>query len=344
MAATRAQKVRLGIFLAIGLTAVIGGLVALAGAKLGEVRDAYTIRYDQAAVSLSGLEVGSPVRYSGIKVGRVDAIRIDPTDVSVIVVGVSLDEGTPVAENTQANLGSLGITGLKYIELTRGASDVRVRDPGEGIPAGSSALDDLSNRAGEIAEKVSLALDNLTAMTGPEMRARVAKVLDGSEKLLRTLEETVAENRETLKEATTRVTGTAAQLESLAGELAGTVRRANRLIDAVRPKLARALDAGGGLMEEMHATRGRLDDTLAAMEGLMTDGRDVLGPAGVQKTMTRFNTLLKRTSLMVVQSREDIVDAMTYLRETTENLSHFSRKVREDPSLLLIGEGDEAFE
>ncbi len=78
MAVTRAQKVRLGAFLAIGITAVVGGLVVLAGAKLGEKRDAYTVRYDQAEVSLSGLEVGSPVRYSGIKVGRVDAIGIDP--------------------------------------------------------------------------------------------------------------------------------------------------------------------------------------------------------------------------------------------------------------------------
>ena len=344
MAATRAQKVRLGAFLAMGLATVVGGLVALAGAKLGEERDPYTIRYDEASVSLSGLSIGSPVRYSGIKVGRVDGIRIDPKDVSVIVVELSLDEDTPVAENTKANLGSLGITGLKYIELTRGLADARVRKPGEEIPAGSSAFDDLSSRAGEIAEKVSVTLDNLNSMTGPDMKERVAKVLDRSEQLLTSLDQTVQENRQALKAATARITGAAKELEGLTGELAGTVRRTNGLIDAVRPKLVRALDSGGGLVEELRLTRGKIDDTLVSVEGLMTDGRDVLGPAGVQKTMTRLNTLLKRTSLLVVQSREDIVEAMNYLRETTENMSHFSRKVREDPSLLLISEGDEEVE
>lgn len=341
MAATRAQKVRLGLFLAIGIGTVVGGLVVLAGAKIGEKRDAYTVRYAQAEVSLSGLEVGSPVRYSGIKVGRVDDIRIDPKDVSVIVVAVSLDHGTPIAENTKANLGSMGITGLKYIELTRGLATASVRKPGDSIPAGNSAFDDLSNQAGQIAGKVSVALDNLTELTGPDMKERVASVLDRTDKLLQTLEETVAENRETLKVATARVTGTAEEFEKLSSELAGTVRRTNELIDAARPKLVRALDAGGGLLAELRQTRSKVDGLVVTLEGLMTDGRDVLGPMGVQKTMTRLNTLLKRTSLLVVQSREDIVDAVGYLREATENMSHFSRKVREDPSLLLISESDE---
>ncbi len=344
MSVTRAQKVRLGVFVATGLTAIIGGLVALAGAKLGEVRDEYTVRYDQAQVSLSGLEVGSPVRYSGIKVGRVDDIGIDPRDVSVIVVEISLDEGTPVAENTQANLGSMGITGLKYIELTRGAKGARVRKPGEEIPAGSSALDDLSNQAGEIAEKVSRTLDNVTALTGPDMRERVAKVLDRTDSLLATLEATVAENRDSLRSLTGRVDSAVGKIETLTDELTVTVKGTGVLVRDARPVLVRALDSGAVLMGDLRETRARLDTALAGIEGLMADGREILGPQGAQKMMVRLNTLLKRTSLMILQSRESVVEAVTYLRETAENLTEFSRKVREDPSLLLLGESEEEVE
>ena len=89
MSVTRAQKVRLGIFLVVSALLLIGGLVILAGARLGEKRDLYFVRYAEGEVSLNGLDVGSPVKYSGIRVGRVDRISIDPSDVSVIVVTIS---------------------------------------------------------------------------------------------------------------------------------------------------------------------------------------------------------------------------------------------------------------
>ena len=88
----------------------IGGLIVLAGARLGKRETSITCDILKE-VSLNGLDVGSPVKYSGIRIGRVDRISIDPEDVSVIVVELSLDEG--IVQSSKANLGSMGITGLK---------------------------------------------------------------------------------------------------------------------------------------------------------------------------------------------------------------------------------------
>ena len=101
---TRAQKVRLGVFLTVSSTLLIGTLAVLAGLRLAEERDTYTIRYH---MSLSGLEAGSPVKFNGVRVGRVDSIRIDREDPATVVVAVSLDAGTPVKKDTRAivNLG-----------------------------------------------------------------------------------------------------------------------------------------------------------------------------------------------------------------------------------------------
>src|SRR5262249_13200599 len=157
------------------------------------------VRYQEAAVSLSGLEVGAPVKYSGIRVGRVDAVRIDPMDVSVIVVEISLDHGTPVAEDEKADLGTQGITGLKYAELTRGSAKPRVREPGEEIPAGQSAFDTLTSQAGDVARKLEIVLDRLANLAGEDMKTRVAGVLDRSNKLLETINSVLEENRASLK-------------------------------------------------------------------------------------------------------------------------------------------------
>ena len=320
---TRAQKVRLGIFLATGLAVLVGGLVILAGMRIGERRDVYRVRWRDAAVSLSGLEVGSPVKYSGIRVGRVDAVRIDPADVGVVVVELSLDGGTPVAEDTKANLGSQGITGLKYIELSRGSSGARVRAPGEEIPAGSSLFDELASQAGDIARKVDQVLDRVTDLTGPDMKQRLASVLDRTDRLLATLDATVSENREALKLLATRLSGTAAEVEALSRELAGSARRANVL-----------LDEAALLVKSARATPERLNALLANGAAVLAESRAVLGPEGLQRTLASVNGLLAR-------SRQELAETIGFLRETAENASALTQRLRDDPSLLIRGESDE---
>jgi phospholipid/cholesterol/gamma-HCH transport system substrate-binding protein len=321
---TRAQKLRLGIFLAAGLSVLVGGMVILAGLKLGETRDHYTVRYAEGGVSLSGLEVGSPVKYSGIRVGRVDSVHVDPKDVGVIIVDISLDGGTPVAEDTRANLGSQGITGLKYIELSRGSSKARVRKPGETIPPGTSLFDDLANQAGDIAKKVDQVLAQVLDLTGPDMKLRLAAVLDRSEKLMATIDGLLDENRASLKVLAARLSGTATQVEALTTELAGTARRANALLDQTTLTVKSA-----------RATPEHINAFLEQATAVLAETRVVLGPEGMQRTLTGVNAIL-------VQSRHEVIEAIAYLRETAENLSALSQRLRDDPSLLIRGEsGDE---
>lgn len=347
MAVTRAQKVRLGVFVAVGLAVLVGGTALLAGMKLGEQRDLYPVRFSDADVSLSGLEVGSPVKYSGIRVGRVESIRVDPKDVSVIVVTLNLTGGTPVAEDTKASLGSVGITGLKYVELTRGSREARVRAPGEEIPPGSSLFDDLTNQAGEIAVEVRAALANVTAFTGADMKDRVARVLDRTESLLASVEATVTGNQEHVTELLERLVATSREVEALSRGLTGTVGRVNGLLDDVRPRAVALLDEGQALLAELRQSRADLSlstgTTLAEAEAMLRDARGALGEKGLGQTLAELSAVLRQAQVLMLHNREGVGEAVVYLRETAENLSEFSAKVRDDPSLLLMGNQDEGW-
>lgn len=311
MAVTRAQKARLGIFVGAGLFALVGGLIVLAGMKLGETRDAYTVRYSDGGVSLSGLEVGSPVKYSGIRVGRVDVIRIDPKDVGVVIVELSLDGGTPVAEDTLANLGSMGITGLKYIELSRGSAAAKLRKPGSDIPAGKSAMDDLSNQAGEIATKVNEALTRVNAFVAPEMKDRIASVLDRTDRLLATSEAAIAENREGFKTFTTNAAQASVRFDALAAHLETLAAE------------------GGRTLEEATRAAKNLRTSTAQLDGFLTDAR---------KTTVALTKVLEKGDLLLTQGRDSLVQGLVYFRDTAANMKDFSRRVKDDPSLLLISE------
>jgi len=323
----------------VSAVVLIGGLIVLAGARLGEKRDVYYVRYTEGEVSLNGLDVGSPVKYSGIRIGRVDRISIDPEDVSVIVVELSLDEGTPVAKDSKANLGSMGITGLKYVDLSRGSQSAGIRSIGENIPAGQSGLDALTHQAGEIADKVSRTLDRVNALIDANFKKQVDGLLARANALLKTLEQTVTENRRPLQQLHLRLEDTLRQGATTLESVSRLLRTIDGIAQENRQPIRTTLNNIEVVSRQLKQTRKQIDETLSAAESLLAEGRVSIGPEGVQATLKNLNQLLSRGQRLLRANRGNIIEATGYLRETSENMSDFSRRIREDPSLLLLGEG-----
>jgi phospholipid/cholesterol/gamma-HCH transport system substrate-binding protein len=67
--------------------------------------------------SVSGLAEGSPVRYLGVDVGRVENLSVDRANPGRVKILVEVDDTTPVSGATRARLGLLGLTGLLFIDL-----------------------------------------------------------------------------------------------------------------------------------------------------------------------------------------------------------------------------------
>jgi phospholipid/cholesterol/gamma-HCH transport system substrate-binding protein len=73
--------------------------------------------------SVAGLTSGSSVGFNGIKVGEVQSFALDPDDGRKVQVLISVNDGTPVRENSRASIQSLGLTGGSGIQITPGTPD-----------------------------------------------------------------------------------------------------------------------------------------------------------------------------------------------------------------------------
>jgi phospholipid/cholesterol/gamma-HCH transport system substrate-binding protein len=253
--------------------------------------------------SVSGLTVGSTVRYLGVDVGRVVAIRIDRRSAARVQVIVDLDDSTPISDKTVAELSLLGVTGLLYIDLLGNAGSKRLAAavPGEQYPVIRSVrsnfdvllsgVPEMMGRASDVAQRAGRLLsdENIEAIS------RLAANLDRAGRdLPATMRETDALVRDL------RVT--AKELGAAAATLRSTT-------DSTAPGIRDAVQRLGVVADNLASTSTQLDR-------FMTDN------AG---NVTEFT----RNGLPEI---ERLVDES---RAAADELRALSRSLRDDPSQLL---------
>ncbi|NBX58787.1 MAG: MCE family protein, partial [Gammaproteobacteria bacterium] len=125
--------------------------------------------------SVSGLTVGSTVRYLGVDVGRVVALNIDPRSAERVQVIVDIGDDAPVSSKTVAELSLLGVTGLLYVDLLGDAGSKSlvpsvagerypvIRSVRSGFDVIISGVPEVMGRVSEVAQRASRLLsdDNL---------------------------------------------------------------------------------------------------------------------------------------------------------------------------------------
>ncbi|MGZ3883480.1 MAG: MlaD family protein [Bacteroidia bacterium] len=130
MEQTSKFKIRLGIFVAIGLTLLMVGIFYI-GRQKHLFNPVFSV--STAFKNIGGLEVGSNVRFSGIKVGTVDNIRIvNDTTVHVHMI-VDKDVQKFIKADSYVNINSDGLIGDKIINIGQGTGE-SVKD-GQFLPS-----------------------------------------------------------------------------------------------------------------------------------------------------------------------------------------------------------------
>jgi phospholipid/cholesterol/gamma-HCH transport system substrate-binding protein len=296
---SKAAKIRLGVFVVCGILLLVLFFGLVIGNRLVEKKDTYYIRFKD--YSVYGLQVGAAVYYNGIHIGSVSKASIDPRDVANVILTLSVDQGTPIKEDSEAILIYVGITGTKAVEIRGGTNPARTLDPGSYVQAGSTQLEEISGRAGSIIEKVEQIAANLATMTGGENSQTLGVTLENLNR--------VAVHSDTLIVSTTR------QIEDISLKLNASLDRINQMLYSAE---------GDSLIANVNSLTAQLSQT------------DIKGTvdelSGAINELRRLITNIDRT---LVRNQVNLDDTLESLREASENLNEFSRQISEQPSILL---------
>ena len=155
-----------GIFVSVGIITLIVMSLILAGGRSAEPSTRYTVFFER---DISGLTLGAPVRYLGVAVGQVDAMRLTTADSTRVRVDLEVLQSTPVTTATYASLAFQGVTGVAFISLAADQDEragILTADEFEYpvIPPRDVGLAALLSDGPEIAQKVTELLDRASQL------------------------------------------------------------------------------------------------------------------------------------------------------------------------------------
>ncbi|MDK2062451.1 MlaD family protein [Aliarcobacter butzleri] len=152
--------------------------------------DDYSIFFSE---SVSGLNIGSSIKFMGFEVGTVKDIKINPYNSEEIQIDIQIQKGTPIKEDNFAILGNLGITGLKYIELKGGSNNSKLLGENQYgmkvIKSKTSALTTFVDSTEDITKEITILLGQMKKVLNDENISNFSSLLSKSEKSMGNIEQ-----------------------------------------------------------------------------------------------------------------------------------------------------------
>lgn len=294
---TRAHYILIGGFTLLGGLAVL--LFALWLGRYGS--DENTLPYDVLfREPVSGLSVGSPVQYSGIRVGEVQSLDLDQDDPGQVWARISVSASAPVRTDTRAALTLLNITGASGISLSEGSADSpRLHDQTNGVPvieAEPSPLARLQTNTDELLVQVTTLLENANRILSKDNAERLARILDN----LDTVSSGLADQQDVLRRG----------LENLAD----SGRRLSGLLERLDEQV---LSRSGSLLDSANRTVEHIEQVSLQLEQLVADNGPLITSG--------------------LQSLQEVGPAIRDLRQLLNSLRAVSEGLEDNPGSLLFG-------
>jgi len=315
---TRAHHVLVGSFVLAILGLIFVAVIWLFRAQLDRESARYDIYFTGA---VTGLNKGATVSYSGVQIGRVDDITLDPKNVERVRVTIEIDPSIPIKQDAVASLEPQGITGYAFVQITGGTTNAPnvARQDGERYPviqSRPSTLEAVFQATPQILEQTKVITEQLKSLLSDENVAALSETMQN------------------LRNATAALGGKGGDINGILVEAAATMKElraaattANRTLESVD----RVVSGKDGVMDRVNATMNdfsaaakRASDVAQRIEQIVQDSRPGLRDFS-QRTLPDANQL--------------VAD----LRQLVQALTRVAAEIERDPPRFFFGDRREGY-
>lgn len=252
-----ATQLRVGIFMAIGLTAI--ALMVVYFGRFGDgIRKYYQIRVEYP--NASGLLKGASVLLAGAKIGSVETSPTILPNMDGVYVMLKIYDEVKIPSASEFSVGSSGLLGDRFvvINLKKDAKDSPPIEPGTVIQGKgeSGGLGDIAEKAGEVMGDVREAVQNINKIA-EKLNTQVFQ-----ESSMKDLNETMANLKAT----------------------SASFAESSQKIDSIMDEAKTAVATGQQTLESAKSAADEFKKTMTDVRGLVGQVRAGRGPLGVLLT------------------------------------------------------------
>lgn len=338
---TRANYLLVGSFVLIMAFGLLAFVVWLGKFQFDSAVAHYDIKFEG---SVTGLQVGSDVRYTGVRVGEVTIIALDRDDPKKVWVTIEVAAETPIRNDTYAQLELQGLTGGLYVLLSGGSAEAgplarREKDDLPIIPSRPSNLAQVLEEAPELIQKANLLLTRATLLFNDENQKHVAAILRDLATLTNSFAGKTDQIEKIFKEASDTMINIRDATKSIAGLTENLDSGSKRLIERAET----TLNSVDKLATNLNATVAEAGDDIDAMV------------KNVNGTATAYTKLANEATAMLAENREpirdftsrglyDLTSLIIESRQFLIGLNQVTTQVGRDPSSLIFGNQNQGYQ
>jgi ABC-type transporter Mla subunit MlaD len=336
-AAARALYVRVGALILVGIGLAVGFVLFLASGELGRQTATYETYIGE---TVQGLDVGAPVRFRGVAVGRVTEIGLTAAEYRhtdglpfadayrLVLVRFALDTsrsgGMPsmpeaIRLGLRVRLASQGITGVNYLEIDYVANPERF--PPRGVPW-EPRYPHIPAMPSTVAQVTSAAEALIVRLQQLDLEGLIGNLAGLSADLRGQLAH--ADLARTVAEA--QAAAAAAREAIRAAELPETLRAVREAARSVREAgdAAEALVAGPDIRSAVVNTARATEEMRSAL-------------ARLPQAITALEATVRAARVATTDTQAELAPILRDLRVTAQNLRDTTELLRRSPSQALFG-------
>lgn len=276
------NKVKLGIFVLIGLTSIVVSILAVGSFSMGKKYKVYVL-FDNA----SGLTKKAKVKIAGVDIGVLQKVDLQETQARLCLV---IDDNIALYQNATASIVSMGIIGTKYIEVHPGNSSLPKIKDGDSIAKSQAAS--IEESLGKIVDKINTALDSISkdGKNGDMIDNLASSIRD-----LKSVIHNIAEQNAKITSVIENINKFSIDLADITAQNKHDIRDAVVSIKEVADKLDRIMtkiNEGEGTLAKLlndEEMGGELKETVATAKEAVASAKDAID--GLKETLGGANKL-----------------------------------------------------
>ena len=338
----KSSEYKAGMFIFLSLVALSVFIF-----MLGDVKERFKPKQNLRVVFnfTVGLEIGAPVRYAGLQVGRVQAIdlltSLDEEGTDQVIVLAEINPSIKVKQDSSASIKTAGLMGGPYLEIRPGSTGSPVLGEDEHLigqePFQFTQMGDMVEEVVFQVRKFTQLADTLTADSKDTLHSLKAS-LDNVNGILVENRQEIRDNLKNLSRVSDELSKVLEGNGALVGQTITNIHsftgKADRLLTDKEPGLIKIIDQTESLTEELEKL---LKENRSGITQLVHSMKEDTGniAKNINSASTSLDETLHQSSAILIENRRNLLEMIQNLNESSRNLKTITQDLKRNPWKLI---------